>query len=179
MRALQYTEHGGPEVLKWEDAPTPHAGAGQIRIAVRAASVNPLDWKQVTGAMSGGEAMSGTAYLGFDAAGVVDEVGEGVTGVSAGDEVFGRGQNTQAEYAVLDAWAVKAPSVDWAVAAPALPVKPPNAVCACLVSKLATTYSSTVAPVAWEPSTCRWRSREERRWSPRPARPTATTCGSS
>ena len=119
MRALQYTEHGGPEVLSWGDAPTPHAEPGQIRIAVRAASVNPVDWKQVTGAMSGGHAMSGPAYLGFDAAGVVDEVGEGVTGVSVGDEVFGRGQNTQAEYAVLDAWAVKAPSVDWALAAAA------------------------------------------------------------
>src|SRR3954468_18182860 len=119
MRALQYSEHGGPEVLRWGDAPTPHAEPGQIRIAVRAASVNPLDWKQVSGAMSGGHAMSGPAYLGFDAAGVVDEVGEGVTAVSAGDEVFGRGQNTQAEYAVLDAWAIKAPSVDWALAAAA------------------------------------------------------------
>src|SRR5215217_9734913 len=119
MRALQYTEHGGPEVLSWGDAPTPHAEPGQIRIAVRAASVNPVDWKQVTGAMSGGHAMSGPAYLGFDAAGVVDEVGEGVTGVSVGDEVFGRGRNTQAEDAVLDAWAAKAASVDWAVAAAA------------------------------------------------------------
>src|SRR4051812_29476106 len=119
MRALQYTEHGGPEVLKWEDAPTPHAGAGQIRIAVRAASVNPIDWKQLTGAMSGGQAMSGPAYLGFDAAGVVDEVGEGVSAVSVGDEVFGRGHNAQAEYAVLDAWAIKPSSVDWTLAAAA------------------------------------------------------------
>jgi len=119
MRALQYTEHGGPEVLSWGDAPTLHAERGQIRIAVRAASVNPLDWKLVSGVLSGGQAMSGPAYLGFDAAGVVDEVGEGVTGVSVGGEVFGRGQNTQAEYAALDAWAVKAPSVDWAVAAAA------------------------------------------------------------
>jgi NADPH:quinone reductase-like Zn-dependent oxidoreductase len=119
MRALQYTRHGGPEVLGWEEAPTPHAASGQIRIAVRAASVNPLDWKQLTGAVSGGDAMSGPAYLGFDAAGVVDEVGDGVSGVSVGDEVFGRGQNTQAEYAVLDAWAFKAPSVDWALAAAA------------------------------------------------------------
>ena len=54
MRALQYTEYGRPEVLRWEAAPTPHAGPGQIRIAVRAASVNPLDWKLLSGAMSGG-----------------------------------------------------------------------------------------------------------------------------
>jgi NADPH:quinone reductase-like Zn-dependent oxidoreductase len=116
---LQFNTYGGPEVLQWAEAPEPHAGLGQIRIAVRAASVNPIDWKRISGAMSGGEPMAGTGYLGVDAAGVVDEVGEGVTGVSVGDEVFGRGQHTQAEYAVLDAWAVKAPSVDWAVAAAA------------------------------------------------------------
>ena len=67
MRALQYTEYGGPEVLKWEDAPTPHAGPGQIRMSVRAASVNPIDWTQLTGAPAGGEAMSDPAYVGFDA----------------------------------------------------------------------------------------------------------------
>ena len=63
--------------------------------------------------------MVATGYLGYDAAGVVDQAGEGVTGVSAGDDVFGRGQNTQAEYAVLDSWAAKPPSIDWAVAAAA------------------------------------------------------------
>jgi NADPH:quinone reductase-like Zn-dependent oxidoreductase len=119
MRALQYTVYGGPEVLEWAEAPDPHAGPGQIRIAVRAASVNPIDWKAFTGAMSGGEPMAGTGYLGSDAAGVVDEVGEGVTGVAVGDEVFGRGRGTQAECAVLDAWAAKPPSIDWAVAAAA------------------------------------------------------------
>jgi NADPH:quinone reductase-like Zn-dependent oxidoreductase len=119
MRALQFTTYGGPEVLKWADAPEPHAGPGQVRIAVRAASVNPIDWKTFGGALAGGKPMEGTGYLGYDAAGVVDEVGEGVTGVSVGDEVFGRGQNTQAEYAVLSAWAAKPPSVDWAVAAAA------------------------------------------------------------
>lgn len=119
MRALQFTTYGGPEVLQWAEAPDPHAGPGEIRITVRAASVNPVDWKTFGGMMSGGRPLSGTGYLGFDAAGVVDEVGEGVTGVSVGDEVFGRGRNTQAEYAVLDSWAAKPPSIDWAVAAAA------------------------------------------------------------
>lgn len=119
MRALQFQEYGGPEVLRWAAAPEPHAGPGQVRIAVRAASVNPIDWKALAGAPSGGPPMAGTGYLGYDAAGVVDEVGEGATGVSVGDEVLGRGRSTQAEYAVLDAWAAKAPSVDWAVAAAA------------------------------------------------------------
>jgi NADPH:quinone reductase-like Zn-dependent oxidoreductase len=117
MRALLYRSYGGPEVLRWDEAPEPHAGRGEIRIAVRAASVNPIDWKAFTGAFSGGKPLDGVGYLGYDAAGVVDEVGEGVTGIAVGDEVLGRGQHTQAELAVLDAWAVKAPSVDWAVAA--------------------------------------------------------------
>jgi NADPH:quinone reductase-like Zn-dependent oxidoreductase len=117
MRALQFTAYGGPEVLEWAHAPDPHPGRGQVRIAVRAASVNPIDWKTFAGAMSGGRPIDGTGYLGADAAGVVDELGDGVTGVSVGDEVFGLGRNTQAEYAVLDSWAAKPSSVDWAVAA--------------------------------------------------------------
>jgi NADPH:quinone reductase-like Zn-dependent oxidoreductase len=119
MRALQFTTYGGPEVLSWGDAPEPHAGPGQLRIAVRAASVNPIDWKTLSGALAGDQPLGGTGYLGYDAAGVVDEVGQGVTGVSVGDEVFGRGQHTQAEYAVLGSWASKPPPVDWAVAAAA------------------------------------------------------------
>jgi NADPH:quinone reductase-like Zn-dependent oxidoreductase len=119
MRALQFTEYGGPEVLQWAEAPEPHAGPGQIRIAVRAASVNPLDWKVISGALAGDAPMDGPGYLGYDAAGVVDEVGDGVTGIAVGDDVFGRGEHTQAEFAVLTAWAAKPPSVDWAVAAAA------------------------------------------------------------
>jgi NADPH:quinone reductase-like Zn-dependent oxidoreductase len=66
-----------------------------------------------------GKPLERVAYLGFDAAGVVDEVGEGVTDVAVGDDVFGQGQNTQAEYAVLTSWVRKPASVDWAVAAAA------------------------------------------------------------
>ena len=119
MRALQFRAYGGPELLEWAEAPDPHAGPGQIRIAVRAASVNALDRKVLTGMRSGGKPMVGPGYLGYDAAGVVDEVGEGVTGVAVGDDVFGNGRHTQAEYAVLDSWAAKPPPIDWAVAAAA------------------------------------------------------------
>jgi NADPH:quinone reductase-like Zn-dependent oxidoreductase len=119
MRALQFSAYGGPEVLQWAEAPDPHAGPGQIRITVRAASVNPIDWKLFTGVMSGGQPMVGTGYLGSDAAGVVDEVGDGVTGIAVGDDVFGKGRHAEAEYAVLDSWAAKPASIDWAVAAAA------------------------------------------------------------
>jgi NADPH:quinone reductase-like Zn-dependent oxidoreductase len=114
--ALQYTEYGGPEVISVGEATEPHAGPGQIRIVVRAAGVNPMDWKIRSGMLAQGKPLEGVAYLGFDAAGVVDEVGEGVTDVTVGDDVFGQGQNTQAEYAVLTSWVRKPASVDWAVA---------------------------------------------------------------
>jgi NADPH:quinone reductase-like Zn-dependent oxidoreductase len=119
MFALQFTEYGGPEVLSVGEAPEPHAEPGQIRIRVRAASVNPADWKFVSGRYAQGKPLEDIGYPGYDAAGVVDEVGEGVTGVAVGDDVFGLGNHTQAEYAVLDSWARKPASVDWAVAAAA------------------------------------------------------------
>jgi NADPH:quinone reductase-like Zn-dependent oxidoreductase len=118
MRAVQYGSYGEPEVLEIADAPEPHAGPGQVRIGVRAASVNPIDWKILSGSLASGP-LEGVGYLGVDAAGVVDEVGDGVSGVAVGDEVFGIGQGTQAQYAVLSGWANKPASVDWAVAAAA------------------------------------------------------------
>jgi NADPH:quinone reductase-like Zn-dependent oxidoreductase len=116
MKALQFNEYGPPEVLRVADAPEPHAGPGQVRIAVKAASVNGYDWKVRSGMFAGDKPLDSPAYVGLDGSGVVDEVGEGVTGVAVGDEVFGLGKNTNAELAVLDAWAHKAPAIDWAVA---------------------------------------------------------------
>jgi NADPH:quinone reductase-like Zn-dependent oxidoreductase len=106
MRAAVYSRTGEPrEVLSVAEQAEPHAGAGQVRIAVRAAGVNPIDWKLVTGGM--GEPPAGPRVPGVDAAGVVDEVGEGVTGVQAGDAVFGSADGgSAAEYAVLSAWAI-------------------------------------------------------------------------
>lgn len=119
MYALQFQTYGGPDVVSLGDAPEPHPGPGQIRIKVQAASVNRMDVKTREGFMAEGEPLEGTGYLGSDAAGVVDEIGEGVTGVSVGDVVFGIGSNALAEFAVLSAWAAKPASVDWSVAAAA------------------------------------------------------------
>ena len=119
MRALQYKSYGGPEVLEVGQAPDVHPSAGQVRVQVRASSVNSIDWKVRAGFMAGGKPLDRPAYLGYDAAGVVDEVGEGVTDVAVGDDVFGLGSNTNAEFAVLESYAKKPSSVDWAVAAAA------------------------------------------------------------
>jgi NADPH:quinone reductase-like Zn-dependent oxidoreductase len=106
MKAVQYAEYGGPEVLHVaDDVPEPHAGPGQIRIKVRAAGVNGIDWKIRRGSFGGGKPPAHPLGTGIDAAGVVDEIGEGVTGVAIGDPVFGSGHNTIAEYAVLSGWA--------------------------------------------------------------------------
>jgi NADPH:quinone reductase-like Zn-dependent oxidoreductase len=114
--ALQYSTYGGPEVLSVGEAPEPHAGPGQVRIKVVAASINAIDWKLRAGYLAGGQPMEGTGYLGWDGSGVVDEVGEGAEGVAVGDDVFGLGSGTQAEFAVLNSWVAKPSSLDWAVA---------------------------------------------------------------
>ncbi|SDC56641.1 NADPH:quinone reductase [Geodermatophilus telluris] len=118
MRAVVHSQYGDPEaVLSVREVEEPHAGPGAVRVAVRAASVNPIDWKVVSGAMAGGRPLAGPRVPGADAAGVVDEVGAGVTGVHVGDPVFGLGSATAAEFAVLRAWAPKPPNASFEEAA--------------------------------------------------------------
>ncbi|MFC8594684.1 NADP-dependent oxidoreductase [Streptomyces atroolivaceus] len=105
MKRVSFAEFGGPDVLHLIDAEEPHAGPGRIRIAVRAAGVNPVDWRVREGQMLKAHPLELPAGVGLDAAGVVDEVGEGVEGVEAGDHVFGEGSSTYSEFAVLSAWA--------------------------------------------------------------------------
>ncbi|MEW5423575.1 NADP-dependent oxidoreductase [Amorphus sp. 3PC139-8] len=107
MKAVQFSEYGGPEVLKVEEVDEPHAGPGQVRIAVRAAGVNPADWKRRDGFFREIMPLDFPYVVGFEAAGVVDEIGEGVSGVSIGEAIFGLGARTTAEYAVLTSWAHK------------------------------------------------------------------------
>ncbi|MBZ6134135.1 MULTISPECIES: NADP-dependent oxidoreductase [Streptomyces] len=105
MRKVSFAEFGGPDVLRLVDAEEPHPGPGRIRIAVRAAGVNPVDWRIREGQVLGAHPVELPAGVGLDAAGVVDEKGAGVEGVEIGDRVFGEGSSTYAEFAVLGAWA--------------------------------------------------------------------------
>ncbi|WP_392542693.1 NADP-dependent oxidoreductase [Oryzobacter telluris] len=117
MFALQFDEYGGPEVLHVAEAEEPHAGPGQVRIAVAAASVNPFDWKLRAGYLAEMVPLELPSIPGTDAAGVVDEVGEGVEGIALGDRVFGLGERTSAQYAVLDHAVVRPDSMSWEEAA--------------------------------------------------------------
>ncbi|MFI5982359.1 NADP-dependent oxidoreductase [Streptomyces sp. NPDC051555] len=105
MKKVSFAEFGGPDVLHLIDAEEPHAGPGRIRIAVRAAGVNPVDWRLREGQALGPRPVQLPSGVGLDAAGVVDEIGEGVEGVEIGDHVFGEGASTYAEFAVLGVWA--------------------------------------------------------------------------
>ncbi len=80
MKAIRFSRFGGPEVLEIADIPDPHPGPGQVRIAVRAAGVNASEWKKRQGLMDPELPQT----LGHEAAGVVDELGEGVTDVAVG-----------------------------------------------------------------------------------------------
>lgn len=102
MLAMLYDEYGEPDVLRLGEAPEPHAGPGQVRIAVRAVSVNPFDCKLRAGQMAGIVPLTFPAIPGTDASGVVDEVGDGVEAVKVGDPVFGLGSQTSAQFALLD-----------------------------------------------------------------------------
>jgi NADPH:quinone reductase-like Zn-dependent oxidoreductase len=119
MKAVRYSHFGGPEVLELVDLPDPHAGPGQIRVAVHAVGVNPTDWKLRKGLM-GGDLPQMT---GREVAGVVDEVGAGVTDVAAGDRVFGFSADGEgaAELALLADYALMPASLGFVEAA-GLPV---------------------------------------------------------
>jgi NADPH:quinone reductase-like Zn-dependent oxidoreductase len=118
VKAARFSRFGGPELLEIVDLPDPHPGPGQVRIAVRAAGVNPGDWKKREGLMDPELPQT----MGHEAAGVVDELGEGVADVAVGDRVFGLSAEgaAQAELAVLSFYAPIPPSLDFTGAA-ALP----------------------------------------------------------
>ncbi|WP_031467178.1 NADP-dependent oxidoreductase [Sciscionella sediminilitoris] len=89
MKRIQYHQYGGPEVMRLEDFEPAPPGSGEVLVRVRAAAANPMDWGIRGGAM---KVVTGRKFprgLGYDFAGVVEAVGEGVTRLAVGDEVLG------------------------------------------------------------------------------------------
>jgi NADPH:quinone reductase-like Zn-dependent oxidoreductase len=116
MKAIQFSRYGGPEVLDLVDIDPPHPGPGEVRIAVRAAGVNPSDWKRREGQYRAFEQVNFPSGLGVEASGIVDQVGAGVSSTFIGDAVFGYGEGTMAEHAVLTHWAHKPDDLPFAIA---------------------------------------------------------------
>ncbi|WP_084126021.1 NAD(P)-dependent alcohol dehydrogenase [Demequina sp. NBRC 110054] len=129
MKAVVYDSYGGPEVMRLVDMPAPLPQEGQVRIANRAASLNPYDWHVYRADPALARSFSGwrspgLRVLGADVAGVVDAVGPGVTEFAVGDEVYGEiSFGGCAEYCVADAGRIapKPASLSFAEAA-ALPM---------------------------------------------------------
>jgi NADPH:quinone reductase-like Zn-dependent oxidoreductase len=89
MRAVGVTEFGGPEALHVVEVPEEHAGQGQVRLRVSAATVNPTDTYAVAGAYADRDPVKQPPWVpGMDVAGVVDEVGAGVTHLAVGDRAM-------------------------------------------------------------------------------------------
>jgi len=89
MKAIVVREFGAAEVMKLEDLPAPSAGPGQVRVAVKAIGVNPVDTYIRSGAYARKPNLPYTP--GTDVAGVVEAVGPGVSGVRKGDRVYTHG----------------------------------------------------------------------------------------
>lgn len=104
MQAILARAFGGPDVLKLEEIPDPHAGAGQVRVRIHAVGVNPYDTYMRSGAYAIKPDLPYTP--GADAAGMIDQVGDGVAGLKAGDRVYisgtalGKAHGAYAQYAV-------------------------------------------------------------------------------
>ena len=105
MKAVRIHNYGGPEVLKYEEAPRPQPGEGEILIRVYAAGVNPADWKVREGHFKQLVQHKFPLILGWDLSGVIEEVGPGVSQFKMDDEVFSKPDTSRdgayAEYIVV------------------------------------------------------------------------------
>ncbi|HXD10533.1 MAG TPA: NADP-dependent oxidoreductase [Anaerolineales bacterium] len=104
MKAVRIHGYGGPDVLKYEDAPRPTAGPGEVLIRVHATTVNPFDCAARAGYMDSWFHYTFPLIMGTDVSGVIEEVGEGVSDFAVGDHVYARTgvfrDGANAEYAV-------------------------------------------------------------------------------
>jgi len=104
MKAVRIHEYGGPEVLKYEDAPRPEPAAGEVLIRVHAAAINPVDVAIRAGYFKDRMPRKMPTILGWDVSGVVEAVGAGVSRLKVGDAVYSRPdlarEGSYAEYMV-------------------------------------------------------------------------------
>jgi NADPH:quinone reductase-like Zn-dependent oxidoreductase len=106
MKAIVQDGFGAPGVLQLREVDRPQPGEGDVLVRVHAASVNPADWYAMMGTPWITRPQTGlrkprSSRVGLDLAGVVAAVGDGVTRLTPGDEVFGAGTGTLAEYAAV------------------------------------------------------------------------------
>ncbi|SAL43533.1 zinc-containing alcohol dehydrogenase superfamily protein [Caballeronia udeis] len=87
MKAIQYLRYGAPDVLKLVTLDEPFAGPDEVRVRLKAAGVSPIDTKLRSGALQAHFSLAFPKIPGRDGVGVIDQIGEGVTGFSVGDEV--------------------------------------------------------------------------------------------
>jgi len=92
MKAITYSSYGDPSVLTLTELPDPKVGPGEVRIAVRAASVNPVDWKIMAGYLDSLMTVTFPVIPGWDVAGVVEAVGPDTPEFQVGDEVMAYGR---------------------------------------------------------------------------------------
>lgn len=106
MKAIALNEFGGIEVLKQIEAPDPHPEAGEVRIRIKAAGVNPVDAKIRKGYLQTRIPHQFPVIPGWDAAGVIDQVGAGVTSMKVGDEVYAYCRKPVVQYGTYAAYVV-------------------------------------------------------------------------
>ena len=120
MKAVRFDDYGGVDVLELREVPRPEPGPGQVLVAVRAAGINPSEGKIRSGLVRAIFPATFPSGQGSDLAGVVEEIGAGVTRAAVGDEVIGYTDNraSHAEYALVEEGNVtlKPADVPWKVA---------------------------------------------------------------
>ncbi|GAA0657111.1 NADP-dependent oxidoreductase [Kitasatospora atroaurantiaca] len=124
MKAIAIRRYGGPDVVEYTELPDPKVGPDSVLVRVKAAGVNPVDWKVREGYLDGILDVHFPLIMGWDVAGVVQAVGGGVTEFKPGDEVIGYVRKDTVEHgtyaelvsAPVRTLALKPAALDWAAA---------------------------------------------------------------
>lgn len=100
MKAVRVHAYGAPDTMKYEDAPVPTPGAGQVLVRVADVGVNPIEAKIISGAMKEMMPVTFPYTPGSDLAGTVESLGAGVSDLAPGQAVYGLGEGTYAQFAL-------------------------------------------------------------------------------